>query len=124
MQYLYYTGCKFVITPNESQTVHRIIVNIILTESNPELWTVDNTKHSPTMAIITCRDLEQCQGSYTNSYCNIDSLEVYRGREQTPEIGHNHGFSITDKGTIEVSIISIHQSHYVLSIISSYKLPD
>ena len=36
-----------------------------------------------------------------NSACHIDSLEVYRGREQAIEISHD-GFSLTENGTIEV----------------------
>ena len=35
------------------------------------------------------------------SYCNISSLEVYRGREQAIEISHQ-GFSLNDNGSIEV----------------------
>ena len=33
--------------------------------------------------------------------CQIDSLEVYRGREQVIEISHD-GFSLTENGTVEV----------------------
>ena len=33
--------------------------------------------------------------------CHIDSLEVYRGREQAIEISHD-GFSLTENGTVEV----------------------
>ena len=36
-----------------------------------------------------------------NSACHLDSLEVYRGREQAIEISHD-GFSLTENGTIEV----------------------
>jgi hypothetical protein len=36
-----------------------------------------------------------------SSYCNISSLEVYRGREQAIEISHQ-GFSLGDNGSIEV----------------------
>ena len=39
--------------------------------------------------------------SVNNSFCNISSLEVYRGREQTIVISHD-GFSLSDNGTIEV----------------------
>ena len=36
-----------------------------------------------------------------SSFCNISSLDVYRGREQAIEISHE-GFSLSDSGTIEV----------------------
>ena len=39
--------------------------------------------------------------SVNNNFCNISSLGVYRGREQTIMISHD-GFSLSDNGTIEV----------------------
>jgi hypothetical protein len=36
-----------------------------------------------------------------SSFCNISSLEVYRGREHAIEISHQ-GFSLGDNGSIEV----------------------
>ena len=36
-----------------------------------------------------------------SSFCIVSSLEVYRGREQAIEIGHQ-GFSPCDNGSIEV----------------------
>ena len=36
-----------------------------------------------------------------SSFCNISSLEVYRGRGQAIEISHE-GFSLSDIGSIEV----------------------
>ena len=36
--------------------------------------------------------------------CQIVSLEVYRGREQTIQISH-HGFSLTDDGAVEVHCV-------------------
>ena len=43
-------------------------------------------------------DTEQ---SVNNSFCDISSLEVYRGREQAIEISHE-GFCLSDDGSIEV----------------------
>ena len=40
-------------------------------------------------------------------FCNISSLEVYRGREQAIEISHQ-GFFINDSGSIEVRVSSSH----------------
>ena len=37
------------------------------------------------------------------SFCNIASLEVYRGKEQAIEINHS-GFSLGNRGTIEASV--------------------
>ena len=37
-----------------------------------------------------------------SSFCNISSLEVYRGRQQAIEISHQ-GFSLSDNGSIEVN---------------------
>ena len=39
--------------------------------------------------------------SVNGSFCNISSLEVYRGREQAIEISHR-GFFIGDNGSIKV----------------------
>jgi hypothetical protein len=36
-----------------------------------------------------------------NNFCNVSSLEVYRGRQQAIEISHQ-GFSLSDNGSIEV----------------------
>ena len=36
-----------------------------------------------------------------NSFCDISSLEVYRGKEQATEISHE-GFCLSDDGSIEV----------------------
>ena len=39
-----------------------------------------------------------------NSLCNISSLEVYRGRQQSYDIS-KHGFSLSKNGTIEVRLL-------------------
>lgn len=39
--------------------------------------------------------------SVNSSFCNISSLEVYRGREQAAEISHQ-GFSLNSSGSVEV----------------------
>ena len=54
--------------------------------------------------------------------CQINSLEVYRGREQAIEISHE-GFSLTQNGSVEVQI-SMYQSNltnmHVIIIILQY----
>ena len=57
-------------------------------------------------AIITLDDVEIFGFSGTNqtansSFCNISSLEMYRGRQQVIEVSHQ-GFSLGDDGSIEV----------------------
>ena len=41
--------------------------------------------------------------SVNSSFCNISSLEVYRGREQAIEISHE-GFTLNGSGSIEVTL--------------------
>ena len=51
-----------------------------------------------TDAVVVHKDQQM---NADTSFCNISSLEVYRGREQVIEISHQ-GFSLTENGTIEV----------------------
>ena len=56
--------------------------------------------------------------------CQIVSLEVYRGREQTFQISH-HGFSLTDNGAVEVHIIILNQiCLHIEMIVSSVCISD
>ena len=41
--------------------------------------------------------------SVNSSFCHISCLEVYRGKEQAIEIGHD-GFSLNNNGNIEVVV--------------------
>ena len=50
-------------------------------------------------AIFYFKDTEQ---PINKSVCDIDSLEVYRGREQAIKISHD-GFTLSNSGTFEVS---------------------
>ena len=87
----------FAIVPDKFQMLHRIGVRI----SEATLLTV-GINDTETTALITCR--EQCQywhGSFSN--CIVDSLEVYRGRQQILQIRPDE-FSITDEGSIEVTV--------------------
>ena len=46
-----------------------------------------------------------------SSFCNISSLEVYRGREEAIEISHE-GFSLNKNGNIEVEVIICANPYY------------
>ena len=72
----------------------------MLSEHNSEsvLQTV-NINRSLTTAVVVH---QHGRGPVVN--CHIEGLEVYRGRQRTLDIGQNHGFSLTDEGTIKVSV--------------------
>ena len=70
---------------------------------------------------VTSRPLDEPFGEYVeifgfsgtnqtlnSSFCQISSLEVYRGREQAIEISQQ-GFSLSENGTIQV-----HQLYHVI----------
>ena len=59
----------------------------------------DDTANKP--AIFTFNETDQLANS---SFCNISSLEVYRGRQQAIEISHQ-GFSLSSNSNIEVTVI-------------------
>ena len=51
-------------------------------------------------AIFKFNEVDQLVNS---SHCSISSLEVYRGREEAIEIGHD-GFSLSNNSNIEVTV--------------------
>ena len=110
-----YTGCVFAIAPVGYNNImlavymdnHQSINNVIT------LMTVD-TNSSKSVAVITYR--ERYEEANSSLDCHIDSLEVYRGRQQVTEIRHN-GFSINENGSIEV-IASL--SHDVFQIPNAF----
>ena len=59
-----------------------------------------------TDAVVVTVDVNDTHQSVNGSFCCIVSLEVYRGRGQITEISHD-GFSLSDRGTIEVSQIQV-----------------
>ena len=50
--------------------------------------------------LVIVTNTSSCQ-SVTSPFCHISSLEVYRGMEEAIKINHG-GFSLSDKGTIQV----------------------
>ena len=58
------------------------------------------SEHTLTDAVVVHKDQQNLMLADT-SFCNISSLEVYRGREQVIEINHQ-GFFLSENGSIEV----------------------
>ena len=56
---------------------------------------------SRSVAMITRRDYEYYDVEDGFLDCQVESLEVYRGRQQATKISHG-GFSISENGSIEV----------------------
>ena len=56
---------------------------------------------SPKKHVILVFGFNGTNQTVNSSFCNISSLEVYRGRQQAIEISHL-GFSLSDNGSIEV----------------------
>ena len=95
-----HTGCRFAIVPSNSRMFYRIAVNI---DDNQNITKTSlktaNAASQITNAVITRHRQPTLNKSFSD--CHINSLEVYRGRQQVIEISHD-GFSITAKGFIEV----------------------
>ena len=57
--------------------------------------------HQITNAVVVRGNVTHQIDLANGSICHIASLEVYRGKRGVTKISHN-GFSLSDKGTIEV----------------------
>ena len=57
--------------------------------------------HSDSSVIISTFVFNKTKQLVNSSFCNISTLEVYRGREQAIKIDYE-GFYLSDNGTIEV----------------------
>ena len=89
-----YVGCSIAIVP---------IYSTFLVPTTA----IDNT-YSAITSIVTLSDecvvifaFNGTNQTVNSSFCNISSLEVYRGRQKAIEISHQ-GFSLSDNGSIEV----------------------
>lgn len=67
--------------------------------------TVKFDSNTFTDATIVVKNNDSEHQLVNGSYCNISSLEVYRGRKQAIEISRD-GFSLSDRGTIQVRLIN------------------
>ena len=90
---IYNTECSSLIVPNESSN----LIAVASASSSTSTLVVDAGAGGGAMFYF--RDTEQ---PINESVCDIDSLEVYRGREQAIKISH-HGFSLSISGAFEVS---------------------
>ena len=91
----YCTGCSHSVVSNDLEASHLVAVASINTDLS-------------NISYLLIRDINIPERFYFNgtnqsvdNCCHIDSLEVYRGREQAIEISHD-GFSLTENGTVEV----------------------
>ena len=91
--HVYNTECSALIIPNETSS----LIAVASTSSSTSTLVVDASTGGG--ATFYFRDTEQL---INKSVCDIDSLEVYRGREQAIEISHD-GFTLSNSGTFEVS---------------------
>ena len=99
---MYHAACRFAVVPANSSMPgpYRIAVRIGTTKQNKTSLKTVNAAQQIIDAVIT-----QHRHPHLVSFsdCHIDSLQVYRGGLNIIEISHD-GFSITDKGLIEVKI--------------------
>ena len=92
---MYFTECSRYLVANDSS--NQIPIVIFNNNSNPTSLMVGD-RNINRMTLFHFNGTNQL---IERSSCQIDSLEVYRGREQAFQINH-HGFSLTDNGAIEV----------------------
>ena len=86
--------CSFAITATGEPYQPILTINAM---NRSRLQIIHGTETQNVTVIVT-----STKKQVNNSVCRISSLEVYRGREQAIEIGHD-GFSLGNSGTIEVN---------------------
>ena len=100
--------CDFAFIPSEGLPILRITSGLRVTEDE-ELVTVlvpmfnhsDNTTTLVDARVVIINNTLQI---VNRSFCQITSLEVYRGSRSSTVISHN-GFTLSNRGTLEVTII-------------------
>ena len=93
--------CPFAITPSSELNISKLALRFIF-DNETSSTTGGQTIASNGDDIIAVLVVHKTtQMSVNNSVCNISSLEVYRGRQQSYEISKD-GFSLSKNGTIEV----------------------
>ena len=107
------SGCDFVIVPRGEPSVFR--VTLFFDQNNTGLdmtaATFNNMLTESKVTIVTKNNTHQ---SVNGSYYHISGLEVYRGRKQAIEISLD-GFSLSNRGTIEVRLYNTKLSKDVYS---------
>ena len=98
------SDCSFAIAVGKEPSSYRLTLSIDH-PNDTEITTaaiftsLNNLTESD--AIIITKQMNQ---TISNQYCQIASLEVYRGKKQSIMINHR-GFLLSDMGGIEVAII-------------------
>ena len=93
------SGCKFTIASARSITPQDMTAVYMETHQNSTITLTAAGTNSSSVAVITYRAHHGEVNSFLD--CQVDSLEVYRGRQKVTEISHD-GFSINMNGSIEV----------------------
>ena len=91
----YCTGCSHAVVPIEESHLTAIVFIDSLNTSIVTHLRADSRDQ------ISRFHFSETLQALNNSFCQVASLEVYRGREQAIEISHD-GFSLNDNGSIEV----------------------
>ena len=94
-----YVGCTFAVTPTRQSTFLVSLVNKITESQHSAITNVMGTNNF--IEYVVSFGFNETNQPVNSSFCDISSLEVYRGREQAIEISHQ-GFFINDSGSIEV----------------------
>ena len=93
---LYYIGCRVAIIPIMST----FLIPVAVIDSRYSAIITYKFGDSPKKHVLIF-GFNGTNQNVNSSFCNISSLEVYRGREQAIEISHQ-GFSLSDNGSIQV----------------------
>jgi hypothetical protein len=92
-------GCRVAVVPITSTAVTFLVPTTSIDSQYSAIITLDDSfKEHVVLFGFNGTNL-----TVKSSFCNISSLEVYRGREHAIEINHQ-GFSLSDNGSIEVRI--------------------
>ena len=97
---IYNTECSSLIIPNDPSN----LIAIASASSSTSIATLVVDASADGSATFYFKDTEQ---SINKSVCDIDSLEVYRGREHAIKISHN-GFTLSNSGAFEVSHLLVY----------------
>ena len=92
--------CPFVITPASELNISKLGLRFIFDNMSSTTGgqTIASNSDDIGAALVVHKTTQM---PANNSLCNISSLAVYRGREQSYEISKD-GFSLSKSGTIEV----------------------
>ena len=114
----YSADCDFAIIPKRIPLNCQTVLTIDH-QNQTTFVTVEDSNFTLVDALVVVANTSSCQLARNDPACSISSLEVYRGREEAIEISHE-GFSLSDKGTIEVKNLTvIHLLHVYISRVAN-----